>query len=302
MFLRKLTPSMPQLLAFEAAARHGSFTKAANELHLTQGAVSRHVQTLETMLQTVFFERVGRQVKLTREGDQYAQEISAALSRIRSASMQAYGARNQGRALQLAVLPIFGSKWLMQRLSRFYDRHPDLQVDIHTRIGEFDLAHSGFDAYINLGDGHWPHLIKHHLVDAQAAVIASPALLKRKPIRKATDLLKHRLLHVTAHSPSWKECMLANRIDPGKVKLGAQFEHTAHLIQAVGSGLGVGLVADMFVQEECRKGVLTIPDIPDFTHLSKSYYFLYPPSRDTYPPLIAFREWLLEEASSETAW
>lgn len=298
MFLRKLTPSMPQLLAFEAAARHGSFTKAADELHLTQGAVSRHIQGLETLLQAVFFERVGRQVKLTRDGERYAHEISGALNRIRGASMQAYGRRNQGSALQLAVLPIFGSKWLMQRLSRFYDRHPDLQVDIHTRIGEFDLALSGMDAYINLGDGHWPNLVKHHLIDARTAVIASPALLKKKPISKATDLLKHRLLHVTSHSPGWKECLLASGVDPSRVRLGAQFEYTAHLIQAVASGLGIGLVADIFVKEECQQGALVMPGIKGLVAQHKSYYLLYPPDREDYPPLRLFRDWLLEETAS----
>lgn len=297
MFLRKYTPSMPQLLAFEAAARHGSFTKAAAELHLTQGAVSRHVQGLEAMLQAQFFERAGRQVKLTKEGERYANEIAGALNRIRSASMQAYGARGRSNALQLAVIPIFGSKWLMQRLGRFYDMHPDLQIDIHSRTGELDLALAGMDAYINIGDGHWPHLVKHHLLDARATVIASPSLLKKKAINNAADLLKHRLLHVTTHSPSWKECLLASGIDPSNVKLGAQYEYTAHLIQAVVAGLGVGLVSDIFVRDECQQGTLAMVDIPEFAVRYKSYYLMYPPDRKNHSAVRLFTDWLLEEAA-----
>lgn len=300
MFLRKLTPSMSQLLAFESAARHQSFTKAAQELHLTQAAISRHVQALETLLQTQFFDRVGRQVRLTRDGERYAQEISHALHRIRSASTQVYGRRYEGRSLRLAVLPIFGSKWLMQRITRFYDRHPELQVDIHTRIGEPELALAGMDAYINLGSGVWEDVRQHHLLDARARVVVSPDLLKQKPIRTAKDLLSHRLLHVTEHSPGWKESLLASGVDPSGVRLGAQFEHTAHLIQAVISGLGVGLVSDLFVQEECRQGVLVMPDIPDFAEQYKSYYLLYQPERADFPPLQAFRDWLLDETSGLT--
>src|SRR5690606_11410445 len=127
-------------------------------------------------------------------------------------------------------------------------RHPDLLVNIHSRMGEFDLALSGMDAYITLGDGHWPTLVKHHLVDARAIVIASPSLLAQKPIYKAADLIEHQLLHVTSHSPSWKECLLASGMDPRTVTLGAQFEYTAHLIQAVIGGMGVGLVSDVFVR------------------------------------------------------
>lgn len=295
MFLRKLTPSMPQLLAFESAARLGSFTRAADELHLTQSAVSRHIQGLESSLHTQLFQRIGRQVRLTREGERYAHEISAALFRIRSASMQIYDARNRNKALQLAVLPIFGSKWLMQRLTRFYDKHPDLQIDIHTRIGEFDLALSGMDAYITLGDGHWPNLVKHHLIDAKAVVIASPSLLQRKPINTVSDLLKHRLLHVTSPHSGWKDCLLANGIDPSDIKLGAQYEYTAHLIQAVIAGLGVGLVSDIFVREESSLRTLISPEIPDFLAPKKSYYLLYPPDQEELAPLKNFREWLLDE-------
>jgi DNA-binding transcriptional LysR family regulator len=300
MLVRRLTPSLSQLIAFEASARLGSFTKAAKELCLTQSAVSRQVQTLESMLHVELFERSGRQVRLTPEAAIYAHEIAGALSRIRSASMQIYdsGTHKNGNALQLAVLPIFGSKWLMPRLSRFYDRHPDLLVNIHARTGDLDLALSGMDAYITLGDGHWPRLVKHHLVDARAVVIASPALLLKIPIHNAHDLTKHQLLHITGHLPGWKECLLASGVDPRNVALGAKFEYTAHLIQAVLSGIGVGLVSDVFVRDECRNGSVVIPNIPDFVPNIKSYYLTYAPDRESHPALRLFRDWLLEEVNA----
>ncbi|VFR45677.1 Chromosome initiation inhibitor [plant metagenome] len=297
MFLRKLTPSMPQLLAFEAAARHGNFTAAARELHLTQSAVSRHIQELESSLQADLFERVGRRVTLTPEGLRYAREIAGALARIRSASMEVYEARARAGALQLAVVPIFGSKWLMPRLGAFHARHPDVLVNVHSRIGEIDAALSGMDAYIAIGDGHWPQWVSHHLLDAPAVVIASPALLRRLPVEKPADLIRHPLLQITGHAPGWRECLLANGLDPRQVTMGSRFEYTAHLIQAVVGGMGLGLVANMFVQEELRAGSLVIPDIAGFTPPVKHYYLLYPPDRAELPTLQTFKTWLLEAAA-----
>lgn len=295
MFLRKLTPSMPQLLAFEAAARHGSFTAAAKELCLTQSAISRHVQELESSLQANLFERSGRRVSLTPDGLRYAHEIAGALSRIRSASMDIYESRARAGALQLAVLPILGSKWLMPRLGRFHDRHPDLLVNVHSRIGEIDLAMSGMDAYLTLGDGHWPNLMTHHLLDQQAVVIASPALLRKQPLQRLADLPRHSLLQIVGTAPGWRECLLASGLDPRHVALGAKFEYTAHMIQAVVTGMGLGLAPRMFVQEELRDGSIVMPDLPGLVPNIKRYYLIYPPDRAHHPTLSLFKDWLLEE-------
>lgn len=300
MHLRKLTPSMSLLVAFEAAARHGSFTRAAHELALTQSAVSRQVQALESLLDVALFERSGRQIALTAAGTLYAREVGVALSRIRSASLQVYESRSNANVLQLAVLPIFGSKWLMPRLSRFYDQHPDILINVHSRVGDFDLALSGMDACIAMGDeGHWPTLNKHHLMDAEPVVIASPALMRKQPITRVADLRHHALLQITERASGWKECLLASGIDPRSVTLGAQFEYTAHLIQAVAAGMGIGLVSDLFVREECANGSLVVPAIADLVTRPKQYFLLYPPQRETRPALALFRDWVLDQASRE---
>lgn len=301
MHLRNLTPSISLLLAFEAAARLGSFTKAADELFLTQSAVSRHVQALESMLQASLFERTGRSIQLTPEGAVYAQEINAILQRIRRASMQVYGSRGRRPALQLAVLPIFASQWLMPRLSRFYAAHPDALIDLHARNDAFELSMSGMDACITMGDGHWPGLQKLHLVDAVGVVIASPALLRERPISRASDLLNHHLLQVTNHFAGWKDCLLASGVDPRVLVLGSKFEYTGHLIQACVSGLGVGLVSDIFVQTERRDGTLVTPDIPDLVKSQKRYYLLHPPEKSDHPTLALFKAWLVQEAADAAA-
>ena len=145
---RNLTPSMSLLLAFEAAARHESYTRAAVELSLTQSAVSRQVQALEQQLGVILFRREGRTVKLTEVGRVYQREISEALGRIRSATLHAIAHQAGGGNLRLATLPTFGSKWLLPRLHEFYRRHPEVLVHINSRIEPVDFATSGIDAAI----------------------------------------------------------------------------------------------------------------------------------------------------------
>lgn len=295
MFIRKLTPSMSQLLAFEASARLGSFTKAGHELHLTQSAVSRHIQALEQTLQATLFLRLGRQITLSPEGEQYANEVRVALMRIRNASMQIYQNSKNKHVLRLAVLPIFASKWLMPRLADFYDNHPEIQINIYSRVGELDLATSDIDAYICMGKSDMANTEYQHLFDAPVVVIANPEELKRKPIHQPNDLLRHQLLHVVNHSPSWKESLLESGVDPKQVKLGAQYEYTSHLVQAVSSGLGVGLVAELFVEEEIKKNKLVAVDIKKFSPKSKKYYLSYMANNEEHIALSVFKYWLLQQ-------
>lgn len=300
MHLRSLTPSISLLLAFEAAARHGSFTKAAEELFITQSAVSRHVQALEASLQTTLFERTGRTIELTPEGALYAQEINTALLRIRRASMQIYGSKGRGRVLQLAVLPIFGTKWLMPRISRFYEKHPGAMIDIHSRNDAFELSMSEMDACITMGCGDASTLDNMHLADALGVVVASPQVLKERPIRRASDLLNHQLLQITSHFSLWKDCLLANGVDPRRHVMGPKFEYTAHLIQACVGGVGVGLISDIFIKDELRSGQLVSPDIPNFVRPKKSYFLVNAREKSAHPTLILFKEWLREELTSIT--
>jgi LysR family glycine cleavage system transcriptional activator len=148
----RLLPSMSLLTAFEAAARHQSFTRAGEELSLTQSAVSRQVQALEALLQVELFRRAGRRITLTDVGALYARETAAAIERIRTASAQVAAFRTGVGSLHLATLPTFGSKWLLPRLHAFYNLHPGMLVHMHSRIGGLDLDKAGMDVAINVGD------------------------------------------------------------------------------------------------------------------------------------------------------
>ena len=290
---RRLTPSMSLLVAFEAAARHLSFTRAATELSLTQSAVSRQVQALEDLLEVPLFRRERRRITLTDTGAMYQREVGAALQRISSASLQAIAFRTGGGSLHLASLPTFAAKWLMPRMNGFYARHPGILVHVHSRVKQFDLELAGMDAVIGVGDGVWPGLVAHHLMDEVVVPVISPALRKAHPMKSPGDIAQHLLLLVAARTYVWKGWFAAQGLPIDRMRLGPQFELTSHLIQAVASGIGVGLLPAFLVEDELRNGVLELAfDLPLRTNAG--YYLFIPPEKLALPPVIAFRDWLLE--------
>jgi DNA-binding transcriptional LysR family regulator len=293
---RTLVPSISLLEAFEASARHASFTRAAHELHLTQSAVSRQVQSLEALLQVTLFHRSGRSIRLTEIGAGYAREIRAALVQIRGATARTIAFRTGVGSLHLAILPTFGSKWLLPRLNDFQTRHPGVLIHIHSRITPFEFSESGMDAAITAGMGPWPGLIAHPLLEDDRVLIASPKLLDQKPLTCPEDLYGHTLLGVSTRPHAWQDWFIAHGLSLRKMQQGTLFEFTAHLIQAVVAGMGVGVVTRVLVEEDLRQSNLAIP-FADSVPGRHRYCLVHPPEKDGFPPLIAFREWLLDQVT-----
>ena len=290
---RRLTPSMSVLVAFEAAARHCSFTKAADELSLTQSAVSRQVQALEALLGVDLFNREGRRIELTAAGALYQHELSAALGRIRSATLQTIAFSSGGGTLHLAVLPTFGSKWLLPRMNDFYTRHPDIVVHIHSRIMHADLASAAGDmnAIIVAGSGPWPGFISHKLLTEKLVVVASPAALPEYRAMTPADLAaSHSLLNVVSRPNAWSDWFERHALDHRMMRSGPGFELTAHLIQAVVAGIGIGLVPRILVQDEIRAGTLVTLFEP--MESGRGYYLAYANGYQNLPSLLVFSEWL----------
>ncbi|WP_119153540.1 LysR substrate-binding domain-containing protein [Caldimonas tepidiphila] len=294
--IHRLTPSMSMLQAFEAAARHLSFTRAGEELSLTQSAVSRQIQALEALLEVELFRRSGRQLALTEVGRMYAHDIAPALARIRGASARALALRGGVAQLNLSVLPTFASRWLLPRLADFYARHPDTVVHLHTRAGEYAPQQHGMDAAINVGVEPWAGLISHRLADEEMVVAASPALLARQPVACPEDVAAHRLLHIAMRSEGWREWFTQQRVPVRRMRGGPHFEVTLHLIQAAVAGVGIALVARCLVEEELRDGRLVLPPVPGLAG-RRGYCLLYSPDKAHLPALQAFRDWLLPQAT-----
>lgn len=294
---RRLTPSMSLLIAFEAAARHQSFTRAANELSLTQSAVSRQVQSLESLLGVNLFMRIGRRIVLSDAGAMYWREVASALDKIRGASLQAISFQPGTGALRLAVLPTFGSKWLLPRLHRFYQQHPEVMIHMHSRFDEIeDFALAGIDAAIGIRGNKPKNLSLMSLQDEYPVPIVSPTFLEKQSIAAPKDLSKNLLLHVTHRPQAWAEWFAEQGLDPINAHCGPQFELTAHLIQCVTAGIGVGLVPRVLVEDELLRGTLVIPFHTE-NYSRRSFCLTYPTHNAKLPQLVAFREWLLGEIS-----
>ncbi|MHA6164319.1 LysR substrate-binding domain-containing protein [Pseudomonas sichuanensis] len=289
---RHLTPSMSLLLAFEAAARHESYTRAAAELSLTQSAVSRQVQALEQQLGLTLFRREGRQVQLTDVGRLYQRELSEALGRIRSATLQALAYQSGVGTLRLATLPTFGSKWLLPRLHAFYSAHPGMLVHIHSRIEAINFDASEIDAAIGVASHDLPGLICHRL-HAEELVVILPPEAAGDDDWSPTRISGQVLLNVANNPHAWGEWFSYHALPHRAMRLGPSFELTSHLIQAVRAGIGIGLVPRILVQEELANGELFSPGEPFASQ--RSYYLIYPPRNEALPSLRAFRGWLLEQ-------
>ncbi len=293
MNLRHLTPSMALLVAFESAAKHQSYTLAAQELFLTQSAVSKQIQALEKRLGVHLFTRVGRNVELTATGRQYYAEIKEALAMIRQASLQAITYEASDNTLRLATLPTFGSKWLLPKLHDFYAKHHKITLHIHSRIGALDFSDREIDAAITVGEGNWPHWIAHPIQNEHLIVIASPQQAQRHALSPEW-VAQQTLLTVASNPEAWDSWFIQNQLDPSGMKKGPSFELTSHLAQAVHSGLGVGLIPHIFVKEEIARGELLSLGEP--IQSDRNYYLVYPSQHANLPALVAFKEWLLSQA------
>lgn len=286
---------MSLLMAFDASARHLSFTRAASELALSQSVVSRQVQSLEELLGVKLFMRQGRHVSLTDVGQAYHAEIGIAMQRIRNASLQAIAYRAGGGSLHLAALPTFAAKWLMPRLNGFYVKHPNTLIHVHSRIGRFDAASAAIDAVIGVGDAHWPGMRAFHLMDETVLPVVTPSL--KAGLHSPKDLANALLLQVAARPDLWQRWTHIQGLSMSSMQLGPQFEMTSHLIQAVAAGIGVGLLPDFLVKEELEAGILAPAfNLPLVT--GEGYYLYVPETKVDWPPVAAFTQWVVEVARS----
>lgn len=291
---RKLLPSTSALAAFDSVARLGSFSAAAEELSLTQGAISRQIQTLEQQLGAVLFERTSRGVALTQAGATYARAIGSALGEIRAASLNVMTGVHSNM-LNLAILPTFGTRWLLPRVPRFVANHPQITFNFATRIGVFDFDREGLDAAIHVGQPDWPGAECTYLMSETVAPVASPAFLAEHSISEPGDLARLPLLHMASRPGAWRHWFehAGLGVPPAP---GMRFEQFSNVAQACMAGLGVALMPLFLIDTELRAGQLVIAcDLP--VKSASAYYLAVPQKKAGYEPVELFRDWLLAEVS-----
>ncbi len=292
---RRLLPSMSALTAFEAAARTGSFTAAANELSLTQGAVSRQIKALEDQIGTPLFVRKDQRVSLTPTGALYAEPIRDALRQIAAATVRTIAAPKGGE-LHLAILPTFGTRWLVPRLPAFQEAHPHVTIHFTTKLAPFDFRTHDLDAAIHYGLGDWPDAVCDHLLDEEVLPVCAPSFLTAHPIAEPSDLIALPLLHTSTRADAWAEWFEAQGLAP-RTGAGMFFEQFATTAQAAEAGLGVALLPTLLVRGELADGAL-VPAIDRPHRSARAYYLVHPRGKANHPPLAAFRRWLLDTAKA----
>lgn len=292
---RRLLPSTAALAAFDAVARSGSFTAAAALLALTQGAVSRQIAQLEEQLGVTLVEREARGVRLTDKGRAYADGVAEILSKIRSLSLDAMSANEEMR-LRLAILPTFGTRWLMPRMPDFVRDNPGITISFATRIGQFDFRTENIDAAIHVGKPDWPDADCRFLMNETVVAVSTPEFLHDHPIGAAEDLLGLPLLQMASRPGAWRHWFGSLGIADNHPE-GMMFEQFSNVIQACLAGLGVALMPEFLIEPELRGGRLVRAF--DWALESESaYYLVRPRHRLDFAPARIFADWLSGKAGA----
>lgn len=291
-------PAVPALRAFEAAARLGSFTAAAEELGLTQGAVSQHVKALEKYMDGPLFLRLPRGVVPTPEGRRAAEAVRDGLERI----VAALGPSEPERALTVSVLPGFAVKWLFPRLIKFDQQHPEIEVSISTSARPLDFAGGEADLAIRYGRGGYPGLAVEHLLDDDMFPVCSPRLLEGgAPLRGAEDLGDHVLLHdeikeIDGIRPGWESWFRDCGLRPPEIANHRRFGQSNMVIQAAIEGMGVALGRHPLAIDDLCAGTLVRP-FGAAVPTGFAYYLVCPRGALDRPKVKVFRDWLHAEAA-----
>lgn len=291
--MRRRLPPLGAVRSFEAAARRLSFLQAAEELGVTPGAVSRQVKSLEQELGVALFRRGHRQVTLTREGEALFAEAREALDRIAAAADRLRGGERRG-ALAVCAHPTFAIRWFIPRWGRFYDRHPEIDVQLTTSLAPVDFDRDGYDAAVRVGDGRWPGHGALKLAEVDLFPVCSPALLPA--LRAPADLAHVTLLHSAPRPEDWPRWLAAAGIAGVDPRQGLRFDTLNLAFQAAIEGLGAAIGIGALVADDLAQGRLVRPFGP-VRRSGRPFWLVWPERRAADPRLAAFRAWLAEEAA-----
>ena len=290
MLPRRYLPSLPTLLALEALDRRGSASAAATELNLTQGAISRQLQVMAQQLGVPLTTRDAGRLHLTPAARDYVTEVRRALNGLAQASLT-LRANPMGGALNLAILPAFGMHWLAPRLATFAKLHPEVTVNLSTRLKPFDFATSPFDAAIHYGREDWPGAASLKLMDEDILAVAAPAL--SGPLHTPAEVLTLPLLQLQSRPGDWGRWLaahgLTNHRPPAML-----FDHFATMQQAAIHGLGAAVLPRFLIGQDLADNRLT----PLYGHPIRAhaaYYLVWPASHPARAPLTSFIAWLRTE-------
>jgi LysR family glycine cleavage system transcriptional activator len=301
---RRRLPPLNALRALEAAARHMSFSRAANELSVTAGAVSQQIQNLEDYVGVALFRRTAKGLLLTDAAQIALPALRDAFDKLAEAS-SLLTAGADGRRVTVSAPPSFAAKWLVPRLGQFSAKHPEVDVWLSADMELVDFNDGEIDVGIRYGSGRYPGLEVVRLLNETVVPVVSPKLLEEKPLREPGDLEHHTLLHdgspdTDESCPDWAMWLAArglSHIDGGR---GPRFNQSSMVVEAAVAGRGVGLAKGTLAHADLDAGRLVAP-FGGATSLDFAYYLVHPKAKGRLKPVRAFASWLAEEAAAHEA-
>lgn len=298
--MRRTLPSTAALAAFEAAARHQSFTLAADELAVTQGAVCRQIAALEGYVGVKLFRRTRRGVLLTEAGQGYSRRVRAHLDEVERDTLALMSNAGSGGVLQLGVVPSFATRWLLPRLGGFHRAHPGITLHLAVRTRPFLFEGSGLDAALHAGAAGWPGTQALALMPEPLVAVASRTLLGSRKRLTPADVASLPLLHISTRPYAWREWFASLGLAVRADMAGARMELFSMLAEAAVQGLGAALVPPFLIEPELARGEL-VP-LLDHAYLSgRTYYLSYPEQKAHDPVLAAFAAWLATQVPGPSA-
>ena len=292
-------PPLNALRAFEAAARHESFSRAAQELHVTHAAVSHQIKALEDWLGMPLFQRLTRAVRLSDAGRSYLAVVHSAFNQIHAGTLTLLRSKFD-QPLNVTTTPAFAVRWLAPRLGRLWSAHPDLDLRVHevSWMVDVDFTGTNVDIAVRIGGENWPGLEAVPLMPGTVTPMCSPTLPHDgPPLKRPEDLAHHKLLHEFDYS-AWRRWFDRADIRDFDVEHGPVFDDINLVYSAALAGQGVGLLHTALTRKEMVAGQLIQP-FDSLPEEDMGYYIVYPPGRGNEPLIAAFRDWLLVQAAKE---
>jgi DNA-binding transcriptional LysR family regulator len=294
--MRRKIPSTNALSAFDAAARHCSFTEAANELALTQSAVCRQIAGLEDFLGVKLFRRSRRGVVLTEAGAGYHRQVARRLA-VERDTLDLMARQGRGGTLELAVVPTFGTRWLLPRLPDFMRKHPDITLNLSSRTRPFLFDETELDAAIYTGDGNWPGAVTTRLMPETMVPVCSPALIAPRKKLTPQQLAQYPLLQQSTRPHAWRQWFESTGYSPGTELAGPRYELYFMSLQAATVGLGVALVPEYDLGDDIESGRLIIP-VKHAAPSDRAYYLASPEHKAESHVLGIFKSWVLSQVGA----
>jgi LysR family glycine cleavage system transcriptional activator len=295
--VKRACPTIHELLAFDAVARHHSLTRAATSLCVSVSAVSKQLASLEAFVGRALLEKQGRGVQLTAPGREYLAKVSPSLRALETATFELRAGGSGAGVIALASAPTFLTKWLIPRLADFRRLHPGVTFSFSQHLAPDEAHAPGIDAAIRFGSGQWPGVRSDYIAGREFVCVYSRALLP--PDRKQLileDLLTHTLLHHEETPSGWTSWAAHHGVEEVRFLSGPRFAQYTAIIQGVLSGLGVGLVPRILVDEEIASGALVV--FGEEVAMDNGHYLCFVGGQLERPLFAAFRSWVLAQTRS----